>query len=76
MKTMRQRNSEGWHPEKLAYRIGEAAFALSVSESKIKRLLRSKQLGHIKDDGVTLITHRQLESYLRMKELEHGWTGN
>ncbi|KAA0232919.1 MAG: DNA-binding protein [Armatimonadetes bacterium] len=73
---MRQRNSDGWHPEKLAYRIGEAAFVLSVSESKIKRLLRAKQLGHIKDDGVTLITHRQLESYLRMKELEQGWTGN
>ena len=73
---MKQRCFDTWHPEKLAYRIGEAAFVLSVSESKIKRLLRSKQLGHIKDEGVTLITHRQLESYLRMKELEHGWTSS
>ena len=73
---MRSRGSESLNSEKLAYRIGEAAFLLSVSESKVKRLMRSKQLGHIKDDGVTLITRRQLESYLRMKELEHGWTGS
>lgn len=72
---MRSRGPEISNSEKLAYRIGEAAFLLSVSESKVKRLMRSKQLGHIKDDGVTLITRRQLESYIRMKELEHGWTG-
>ncbi len=70
------RGKDEWRPEKLAYRIGEAAFVLSVSESKIKRLLRSKQLGHIKDEGVTLITRRQLEDYLRAKELEHGWVGH
>ena len=61
-------------PEKLAYRIPDAAFVLSMSESKLKRLIRSKQLGHIKDEGVTLITRQQIHAYLRGKELEQGWT--
>lgn len=73
---MRLRGSEPPLPEKMAYRIGDVAYMLSVSESKVKRLLRSKQLGHIKDDGTTLVTRRQLESYLREKELEHGWLGD
>ena len=60
--------------EKLAYRIPDAAAVLSVSESKIKRMIRCKVLGHIKDDGVTLVTRRQIEAYLREKELEQGWT--
>lgn len=60
--------------EKLAYRIPEAAYVLSMSESKVKRLIRSKQLGHVKDDGVTLITRRQADAYLRMRELESGWS--
>lgn len=62
--------------EKLAYRIGDVAYVLSISESKVKRLLRSRQLGHIKDEGTTMITRRQLEAYLREKELEQGWNGN
>lgn len=64
------------HLEKLAFRIPDAAAVLSVSESKVKRLIRSKRLGHIKDDGTTMITRRQLESYLRERELEQGWTGS
>lgn len=71
---MRLKGSEEYRPEKLAFRISEAAFVLSISESKLKRLLRARILGHIKDEGVTLITKRQLEDYLRSKELEHGWT--
>ncbi|MCW5939854.1 MAG: helix-turn-helix domain-containing protein [Fimbriimonadaceae bacterium] len=59
--------------EKLAYRIPDVAAALSISESKVKRLIRSKRLGHIKDDGTTMITRRQVEAYLREKELEQGW---
>ena len=62
--------------EKLAFRIPEAASALGISESKLKRLLRSKRLGHIKDEGTTMITRRQLESYLRERELEQGWIGS
>lgn len=62
--------------EKLAFRIGDVAYVLSISESKVKRLLRSRQLGHIKDDGTTMITRRQLEAYLNQKELEQGWTGD
>jgi hypothetical protein len=73
---MRLRGSEAWQPDKLAFRIADVAYVLSISESKVKRLLRSKQLGHIKDDGTTLVTRRQLESYLREKELEHGWLGD
>jgi excisionase family DNA binding protein len=73
---VRYRRSEELRPEKLAYRIGDVAFVLSVSESKVKRLLRSKQLAHIKDEGTTLITRRQLEAYLREKELEQGWLGD
>lgn len=60
--------------EKFAYRIGDVAYVLSISESKVKRLLRSRQLGHIKDEGTTMITRRQLEAYLREKEREQGWT--
>ena len=59
--------------EKMAFRIADVAYVLSVSESKVKRLLRSRQLGHIKDEGTTMITRRQLEAYLREKELEQGW---
>ncbi|BBO23183.1 helix-turn-helix domain protein [Candidatus Nitrosymbiomonas proteolyticus] len=59
--------------DKLAYRIGDVAYVLSISESKVKRLLRSRQLGHIKDGGTTMITRRQVEAYLREKELEQGW---
>lgn len=70
---MRLRGSEAWQPEKLAFRIPDVAYVLSISESKVKRLIRSKQLGHIKDEGTTMITRRQLESYLREKELEQGW---
>lgn len=73
---MRMRGSEALPPEKMAYRIGDVAYVLSVSESKVKRLLRSKQLGHIKDAGTTMVTRRQLENYLREKELEQGWLGN
>ncbi len=62
--------------EKLAYRIPDVAAVLSISESKVKRLIRSKRLGHIKDDGTTMITRRQVEAYLREKELEQGWTGD
>ena len=72
---MRMYGSEGWQPEKMAYRIGDVAYVLSISESKVKRLLRSRTLGHIKDDGATLVTRRQLETYLREKELEQGWIG-
>lgn len=70
---MRQRGSDRWQPEKMAYRIGDVAYVLSISESKVKRLLRSKQLGHIKDEGTTMVTRRQLESYLETKEREQGW---
>lgn len=70
---MRMRGSEEVRPEKMAFRIGDVAYVLSVSESKVKRLLRSKQLGHIKDEGTTMVTRRQLETYLREKELEQGW---
>jgi len=73
---VRFRGTQEWWPEKLAFRIPDVAYVLSVSESKVKRLLRSKQLGHIKDDGITLVTRRQLESYLRERELEHGWMGD
>ena len=62
--------------EKLAFRIPDVAEVLSISESKVKRLIRSKRLGHIKDDGTTLITRRQVETYLREKELEQGWIGD
>ncbi len=62
--------------EKLAFRIPDVAEVLSISESKVKRLIRSKRLGHIKDDGTTLITRRQVEAYLREKELEQGWVGD
>lgn len=72
---MRFQAYEGSRVEKLAFRIPDAAAALSVSESKVKRLIRCKRLGHIKDDGTTLITRRQIESYLREKELEQGWLG-
>ena len=72
----RYRGSEKLHLEKLAYRVGDVAYVLSLSESKVKRLLRSKQLGHIKDEGTTMITRRQLEAYLRERELEQGWTGD
>lgn len=70
---MRSRGTEAWQPEKLAFRVADVAYVLSVSESKVKRLLRSKQLGHIKDEGTTMVTRRQLEAYLREKELEQGW---
>lgn len=73
---MRLRGSEALPLEKMAYRIGDVAYVLSVSESKVKRLLRSKQLGHIKDAGTTMVTRRQLENYLREKEIEQGWLGN
>lgn len=72
---MRLNRSEDWQAEKLAFRIPEAAAVLSIGESKLKRLLRSKRLGHIKDEGTTMITRRQLEAYLRERELEQGWTG-
>lgn len=62
--------------EKLAFRIPDVAEALSISESKVKRLIRSKRLGHIKDEGTTMITRRQIETYLREKELEQGWRGD
>lgn len=73
---MRTAALRGAQPEKLAFRIGDVAYLLSISESKVKRLLRSRQLGHIKDEGTTMITRRQLEAYLREKELEQGWLGN
>lgn len=73
---MRPRGTEKPPPEKLAYRIGDVAYVLSISESKVKRLLRSKQLGHIKDEGTTMVTRRQLETFLREKELEQGWIAN
>ena len=73
---MRSRASQELRIEKMAFRIGDVAYVLSISESKVKRLLRSRQLGHIKDDGTTLITRRQLEAYLREKELEQGWIGD
>lgn len=73
---MKQTGSHQTFPEKLAYRIGDVAYVLSISESKVKRLIRSRRLGHVKDDGVTLITRRQLDAYLREKELEQGWVGN
>jgi excisionase family DNA binding protein len=73
---MRLNRSEDWRGEKLAFRIPEAAAVLSISESKLKRLLRSKRLGHIKDEGTTMITRRQIEAYLRERELEQGWTGS
>ncbi len=73
---MRSRSPEQRGTEKLAFRIPDAAAALSVSESKVKRLIRCKRLGHIKDEGTTLITRRQLEAYLREKELEQGWIGD
>lgn len=73
---MRLNRSEDRRGEKLAFRIPEAAAVLSISESKLKRLLRSKRLGHIKDEGTTMITRRQLEAYLRERELEQGWTGS
>lgn len=72
---MRMHGQEAWQPEKLAYRISDVAYVLSISESKVKRLLRSKQLGHIKDEGTTMVTRRQLESYLKTRELEQGWLG-
>ena len=70
---MKERGAKHQQLEKMAFRIGEVAWLLSVSESKVKRLLRSKQLGHIKDEGTTMVTRRQLESYLKTKELEQGW---
>lgn len=73
---MSVRSSQESRLEKMAFRIAEVAYVLSISESKVKRLLRSRQLGHIKDEGTTMITRRQLESYLREKELEQGWVGN
>lgn len=73
---MRILGSQEHRPEKLAFRISDVAYVLSISESKVKRLLRSRQLGHIKDEGTTMITRRQLEAYLREKELEQGWIGS
>jgi excisionase family DNA binding protein len=73
---MKRRASEASILEKMAFRISDVAYVLSVSESKVKRLLRARLLGHVKDGGATLITRRQLESYLREKELEHGWLGD
>ncbi|MBX3097873.1 MAG: hypothetical protein KF812_13550 [Fimbriimonadaceae bacterium] len=73
---MRMRGPEEWRPEKLAYRIADVAYVLSISESKVKRLLRARILGHIKDEGTTMVTRRQLESYLKTRELEQGWLGD
>lgn len=70
---MRLRGCDELKVEKLAFRIPEVAASLSISESKVKRLIRSKRLGHIKDEGTTMITRRQLEAYLRERELEQGW---
>lgn len=72
---MSLRSSQDLRLEKMAFRIADVAYVLSISESKVKRLLRSRQLGHIKDEGTTMITRRQLESYLRERELEQGWGG-
>lgn len=73
---MRLRGCDELWVEKLAFRIPEVAASLGVSESKVKRLIRCGRLGHIKDEGTTLVTRRQLEAYLREKELEQGWPGS
>ena len=73
---MSLRSSQDLRLEKMAFRIADVAYVLSISESKVKRLLRSRQLGHIKDEGTTMITRRQLEAYLRERELEQGWVGD
>jgi hypothetical protein len=72
---MARSGAEDSHLDKMAYRIPDVAYVLSVSESKVKRLLRSKQLGHIKAEGTTMVTRRQLEAFLREKEMEQGWVG-
>jgi len=50
---------------KLAYRIPEVAYLLSMSISKVKQLIRRKELKHVKVDGATLVTRRRLREYLR-----------
>lgn len=58
---------------KLSFRVPEVARVLSMSESKIKQLIRTKSLSHIKEEGVTLVTRAQVQAYLRKKELEQGF---
>lgn len=56
-----------------AFRVPEAAVKLGLSESKVKELIRSKAIGHIREGGCVMITKSQIAAYLRSKELANGW---
>lgn len=55
------------------YTQKEVAEVLRFSVSKVKNLMRMGKLPYIKEGASTRITHKQLEMYLRARELERGY---
>jgi excisionase family DNA binding protein len=54
----------GARPERLAYRVREAAEALAISRSHLYELVAAGQIRILKDGARTLIRKSELEAYL------------
>jgi excisionase family DNA binding protein len=50
--------------DKLAYRIPEAAQALSVGQTKIREWIAEGRIAAVKDGQITLVTRNSLEAFL------------
>jgi excisionase family DNA binding protein len=65
--------SEGWHPEKLAYTMEEAAALLSLSRATVYHLVDLRELDTVKIGKSRRVTHAQLVAYIRRLEQRHGF---
>ena len=56
-----------------AFTVLEVAGLLQISESQVARLIRDKELGHIKIGTSTRVTFAQYKAHLRKREIESGF---
>lgn len=60
-------------PMQMVYTQKEVAAVLRYSLATVQNLMRSGKMPYIKEGQLTRITHKQLEMYLKARELERGY---